>query len=230
MQPYYHSLQPLSLSGQQLDQLLALGWYRMHQEVFTTSHIQLGDIYKVHWLRYAMEELQPHTSHKRIYQRARNFQYQVKDFVLHEEHKALHHRYRSSIDFDGAPSIQDCLFGGEDMTHSIFHTKTISLYDGSQLIAAGYFDVGEKSAASILHFFDPAYARYSLGKYLILLTIAYLKEHNFHFYYPGYIVEGNPKMDYKLFLGKEQAQYFDPQAVSWKGLYETMRCNEPLSP
>ena len=89
------------------------------------------------------------------------------------------------------------------------------VYDGDQLIAAGYFDLGDTAAASILHFFDPQYARYSLGKYLILLTIEYLKDQGYEYYYPGYVVEGLPKMDYKLFLGKEEAEYFDPEAVAW---------------
>ena len=216
MKPYYHILQPASLTGAQVDQLLALGWYRMHQEIFTTSHVQLGEVYRVHWLRYALQELKVHTSHKRIRQRARRFTYRVEDFVMREEHRELHQRYRASIDFEGAPSITDCLFGGEVITPSVFNTKTISVYEGKKLIAAGYFDIGEISAASILHFFDPDYKRYSLGKFLILLTIDYLRLHQISYYYPGYVVEGNPKMDYKLFLGREEAQYFDPLTVEWR--------------
>lgn len=222
MQPYYHNLQPAALSGAQLDQLLSLGWYRMHQHIFTTSHVQLDAVYRVHWLRFALEELEQHASHKRIRNRNRNFNHRIESFALREEHQELHQRYYASIDFDGAPSIADCLFGDGPVAHSIFTTKTISIYDGELLIAAGYFDVGQESAASILHFFDPLYARYSLGKYLLLLTIDYLRQHNFRFYYPGYVVEGNPKMDYKLFLGRTQAQYFEPQTAEWKYFQESI--------
>jgi len=222
MQPYYHNLQPVSLSGAQLDQLLMLGWYRMHQHVFTTSHVQLDDVYRVHWLRYTLDELKPHASHQRIRKRARNFSHRIESFTLREEHQELHQRYYAFIDFDGAPSIVDCLFGDGPTTHSIFTTKTISVYDGDNLIAAGYFDLGQEGAASILHFFDPSYARYSLGKYLILLTIDYLRANNFRFYYPGYVVEGNPKMDYKLFLGRMQAQYFEPLTADWKYFQESI--------
>jgi hypothetical protein len=35
-------------------------------------------------------------------------------------------------------------------------------------------------------------------------------------------VEGHSKMDYKLFLGKEQAQYFDPETVTWKYFQESI--------
>jgi arginine-tRNA-protein transferase len=127
----------------------------------------------------------------------------------------LHKRYRSSIDFEGALSIEDCLFG-EESTKNIFQTKCISVFDHDRLIAGGYFDVGDKAAASILHFFDPDYGKYSLGKFLILLTIDYLIHHGYDFYYPGYVVEDVAKMNYKLFLGKEDAQYFDPLTSSWK--------------
>jgi arginyl-tRNA--protein-N-Asp/Glu arginylyltransferase len=216
VKPYYHILQPESLTGEQVDHLLALGWYRMHQEIFTTSHVQLREVYRVHWLRYGLDELQGHASHKRIRQRAKHFTHTVEDFVMREEHALLHKRYRNAIDFEGAHSITDCLFGGEEIIPSIFNTKTVSVYEGGKLIAVGYFDVGELGAASILHFFDSDYKRFSLGKYLMLLTIDFLRDHGYQFYYPGYVVEGNPKMDYKLFLGREEAQYFDPIAVEWR--------------
>jgi arginine-tRNA-protein transferase len=82
--------------------------------------------------------------------------------------------------------------------------------------------VGAKTAASILHFYDPTYGKYSLGKYLILLTLDYLKSQHYEFYYPGYVVEGLNKMNYKLFLGKEYAEYFDPETISWKPFQDSI--------
>lgn len=228
MQPYYHSLSPVAINGAQVDQLLALGWYRMHQHIFTTSHVQLGEVYRVHWLRYAVHEIKTHTSHKRILHSTTKFQYRIEDFTLQEEQIELHKRYYASIDFDGAVSITDCLFGSEEVTPSIFKTKAVLVYDGTKLIACGYFDVGGTSAASILHFYDPQYSRYSLGKYLTLLTIDYLREEGYQLYYPGYVVQGNPKMDYKLFLGKEEAQYFDPITAEWKYFQERILVKQAL--
>jgi hypothetical protein len=38
---YYHEkFKPEELTPEVLDQLLALGWYRMKQTIFSTSHIQ----------------------------------------------------------------------------------------------------------------------------------------------------------------------------------------------
>ena len=62
-----------------------------------------------------------------------------------------------------------------------------------------------------LHFFDPEYNQFSPGKYLILMTLDYCRLQGLEWYYPGYIIQGNPKMNYKLFLGQEVAQYYHPE-------------------
>jgi len=217
LRPYYYRLNPEALSGDELDQFLALGWYRMHQNIFTVSHIEQSGLYRVHWLRYILHEIKNHASHRRIRNRNKGFRFTIEDFTaIRADHDDLHRRYRASIDFDGALTIQECLFGDDDTTKNIFNTRCISVFDDGKLIAGGYFDVGENSATSILHFSDPLYQSNSLGKYLILLTVDYLKSNGYTFYYPGYVVEGLPKMNYKLFLGKEEAQYFDPEMVMWK--------------
>jgi arginine-tRNA-protein transferase len=221
--PYFNRLRPAEIADSDLDVLLALGWYRMEQTIFTSSHVGLDEIYRVHWLRYAVNEIQQHHSHRRISNKNKPFFVSIEDVSsIHYSHQQLYSRYRASIDFDGASTIEECLFGEEGPSRNIFKTKCISVFDNEQLVAGGYFDVGEKAAASILHFFDPLYKKNSLGKYLILLTIYYLKSNGFEYYYPGYVVEGNSKMDYKLFLGKEQAQYFDPETSSWKYFEDTI--------
>ncbi len=219
MQPYFQSLSPAALSGDDLDQFLALGWYRMHQDIFTTSHIKHEEWHRVHWLRFAVGECTERRSHKRILQRAQRFTYRLSSVqsipIAHEE---LYARYYQSIDFAGAPSATDCLFGEDPGHPSIFNTQCIEVHDAHRLVAVGYFDVGQSAAASILNFYDPAYARYSPGKLLILKTLEYLKQHRFSWYYPGYVVEADRKMNYKLFLGQDLAQYFDPETVAWRPL------------
>jgi arginine-tRNA-protein transferase len=228
--PFYHSLAPEALYANEVDQLLALGWYRMHQTIFTCSHIEHDEqLFRVHWLRFACADIKDTATHRRIRKRNQNFHHTFDEATtISPGHRALHARYRAAINFDGAFSIEECLFGDEDESKSIFITHCLSIYDGDRLIAAGYFDVGTRAAASILHFFDPQYARYSLGKYLILLTIDYLNAHGFAFYYPGYVVASLPKMDYKLFLGREHAYYFDPETVAWKLFDEKILLQPPL--
>lgn len=221
---YYDSFVPSELSGDQLDTLLSLGWYRMNQYVFCTSHIEHDQQpYRVHWLRFPIRNLIRQSSHIKIRSRNKRFRFVIESFgIIRDDHEELYRRYRDSITFNGALTIQDSLFGDYSTERNIFRTKCISIFDDNKLIAGGYFDVGVEAAASILHFFDPMYSRYSLGKYLILTTIDYLKDQGFQYYYPGYVVEGLSKMNYKLFLGNEQAEYFDPLTISWKPFHEDL--------
>jgi arginine-tRNA-protein transferase len=228
-QMFYHdSFSPESLSGMELDHLLAHGWYRMHQSVFTTSHVDLVDVYRVHWLRFPVVELKDHRSHRKLRSRNSNFTFTINDAdEITVAESLLYGRYRQSIAFDGALNIDESLFGEGGGGNTIFNTKRLSVYDKDELIACSYFDVGEISAASILNFFNPEYKRFSLGRYLILLTIDYLKEQGYAYYYPGYILGGSDKMNYKLFLGREEAQYFDPGEVNWKGFHEGILIRQP---
>jgi arginyl-tRNA--protein-N-Asp/Glu arginylyltransferase len=202
-----------------LDQVLALGWYRMHQGIFTCSHVNLGNLYRVHWLRYRLHDIREKAAPRRIKKSNQAFTFLIEDFnplAIRTDHVELHKRYRAFIDFDGANSIAESLLGDDFDGINIFNTKCISIFDRGKLIAGGYFDIGLQAGTSILHFYDPAYSRYSLGKYLILLTLDYLRAQGCSLYYPGYVVHGFTKMDYKLFLGKEAAQYFEPETTSWR--------------
>jgi len=199
----------------------------MHQSIFTSSHLHLEEPYRVHWLRYPLAEIKTHASHKRIRKRCQAFRTTIEDLsAIRAEHEALYATYRSSIDFDGAASIYTCLFSEEEPEKNVYRTKCISVFDGDRLIAGGYFDLGGNSAASILHFFDPRFKDYSLGKHLMLLTIDFLTSAGYEFYYPGYVIAGNDKMNYKLFIGKEATYYFAPETISWQRFEERILVEE----
>lgn len=228
---FHHSERPSAILGSELDRRLAEGWFRMHQEIFTTTHLfSQDDIYRVHWLRYDLSQFTERASHRRLRKLNSKFRVTVEDLVeVSPRHEALFAKYRASIDFDGADSVSHALYGEEPLALNIYNTKVISIYDGDKLIAAGYFDVGEDAGASILHFFDPAYPRTSLGRFMMLLTIDFLRSNGSKFYYPGYVVAGKPKMNYKLFLGREIATYYEPTTGVWLPFDETILRGERLT-
>lgn len=189
----------------------------MHQTIFTTTHVVEDEFYRIHWLRYLLGEIRVHVSHRRIRSRNKSFRYIIESFSgIRKDHEELYSRYRELIDFNGAFNIQHCLFGEQGVDKGVYKTYCISVFDQDTLIAGGYFDVGGTSGTSILHFYDPMYKDCSPGKYLILLTADFLRSTGYVFYYPGYLVAGIAKMDYKLFMGKEATQYFDAGSGTWK--------------
>jgi arginyl-tRNA--protein-N-Asp/Glu arginylyltransferase len=227
---FHKTLMPDSLPGLELDRYLALGWYRMHQTIFTTTHLLAAECWRVHWLRFSLKEISERATHRKIRKRNQVFNVNIEDFTrIRPDHEALYGIYRESIDFNGAISIQQSLLDEEDENRNIFRTKCISVFDGDKLIAGGYFDLGNTSGTSILHFFDPVYKRFGLGKFLMLVTVDYLKTEGYEFYYPGYVLAGNAKMDYKLFLGKEATQYYDPETATWRPFHDSILLAEDYS-
>ncbi|MCC6290285.1 MAG: arginine-tRNA-protein transferase [Chitinophagaceae bacterium] len=223
--PAYHNSK--KLNSTQLDTFLSQGWYRMHQSVFTTKYIILNDsTYNVFWLRYNLPGFNINKKLQKLIIQNRHFHISIKPMVITTELETLYKIYRSSIKFDHAESVKYWLYGEEAEKENAFETNIIEIRDGSKLIAAGIFDNGYNSIAGIMNFYDPAYKKFSLGKYLILLKIKYAIEKGMHWYYPGYIVYGYPSFDYKLFVGEENIEIYIPEINSWykykKQLLETI--------
>ena len=49
----------------------------------------------------------------------------------------------------------------------------------------------------------------------MLKSIDFMQQNGFEWYYPGYIIVNRPKFNYKLFLGRESAEYYDPETEKW---------------
>ena len=208
------SHRPKTLTGAELDRFLAIGWYRMGQSIFTTNHIFQGDhAYWVYWLRYHLPEVSFTAKQKKLMARNSRFSMEVKPFRLTREHEALYEQYYEGIVFEAPPTISSFLF--DENGSNVFATSIIELRDGKKLVAAGIFDEGEDSIAGIMNFYDPDYAQLSPGKFMMLQKAELAKSAGKKWYYPGYIVHGLPKFDYKLFLGKAQAEIYLPFNNKW---------------
>ena len=210
---YYDVLTPPLCTGDEFDMLLSLGWYPMEQTIFTTSHLFREDgepPRRVHWLRYPVSSVKEKASHRRILRKNRVFHTELVDPFEHsEELDSLYKEYLDSVDFDGYSTIETATFpkGGTN----IYDTKAFLVREEDRTIACGIFHCGNNAAASILHFYNPRYSRFSPGKFLILRTLDYCRRTGMEWYYPGYLIQGDPKMDYKLFLGRDTVQYYHPE-------------------
>ncbi len=215
------ALQSIELSNirpAQLDALLALGWFRIQQTIFTTEILYFdGEVYDAVWLRIGLSNFQPGKKYRSLSNKNSRFTTEIKKAVLSPEHEILYATYEESISFEAAPSLQWLLYG--DSSNNIYDTYMINIYDENQMIGTGFFDLGDTSAAGICSIYDPAYKKYSLGKYMIYEKIIYCKNKNFNYFYPGYFVPGYPMFDYKLEIGKPVIEYFDTRTMEWLPLF-----------
>lgn len=205
---------PEYLSAEQLDAFLSKGWYRMGQGIFTINYLVKDDsIYRVYWLRYYLLKASFGKTQQKIKAINGRFTTSIQHLQITDELEALYALYKTGIDFDAADSVHYWIY--MEQTRNIYNTQVIEIRDNNVLIAAGIFDLGSNSIAGIMNFYDPAYKKYSLGKYLMLLKMEYAKTLGMQWYYPGYIVYGYPKFDYKLFADKTAAELFIPELNAW---------------
>ncbi|MGA0559497.1 arginine-tRNA-protein transferase [Larkinella sp. VNQ87] len=202
------------MRGSQLDLYLSLGYFRMHQNLFTCRYLVYDDrIYPVHWLRVVLPAVDYGSKQRALLRRNEAFSVTVKPFQLTEEAEALYAIYKSSVDFEAPESVENWLFNG--LTYTVFDTYAVEVRDGDRLIAVGIFDNGLHTLAGIMNFYHPDYRKHSLGKYLMLQKINYARLHQKHYYYPGYLVSNYPKFDYKLFPCEAATEVYDDNSGQW---------------
>jgi len=211
---------PETLTARELDQYLEGGWFRMGQTIFTTNFLNFKErFYSALWLRIVLDRFLIDKTHQNLIKRNAAFKIEIKEASITPEKEELYVRYKQGISFDASPSLQHLLFGKTDQATSIYNTREINIYDGDKLIATGFFDLGTSSAAGISSFYDPAYKKYSLGKYLIYQKINYCKELGLQYFYPGYFVPGYSFFDYKLTIGKPALEYLRLTSQQWFSIH-----------
>jgi leucyl-tRNA---protein transferase len=198
-----------------LDYYLAQGYYRTQHILFTTNITRLdfgSTEVPVFWLRNLVKHLLPQHSANIILKKCHHFKVVYKFATINHEIEALYQKYRDQMKFSTALTVYDYL---HQIGNNPFDSKMIEIRHNQQLIAVGYFDEGENSIAGILNFYDPNYAKYSLGKLLILKKIAYAQAQNITYYYTGYISTVSPKFDYKIFPSINAVEVYLPIEKIW---------------
>jgi arginyl-tRNA--protein-N-Asp/Glu arginylyltransferase len=205
--------EPDSLSRAQLDEYLALGWYRMGRALITTGYLASdGDIRSTVWTRLDLARHSFRSSLRKLMaKKVRRFRVEIGELVLDPAHEQLYRRYREMVGGSRAESLDEVL-GGE-AGRRLFDTREIRVYSEGALVAFSWFDLGDTSVQSLIGVYDPAYRRHGLGFYTLLLEIAHASEIGMRFHYAGYVLSEPSGMDYKLRVG--ELDYLDPATKQW---------------
>mgnify|MGYP001202606539 CR=1 FL=1 len=223
---YASLVRPDTLTPRELDLYLEKGWFRLGRSLFTTSFLTFQDtLFDAFWLRIHLPAFSPSRSQKEILRKVSAFQIVWGKFELTEEKEALFQKYRESLSFEPAKTLEGILPEGS----TLFDTREVCIYEDNHLVACGVFDMGEGAAEGIVSFYDPEYKRISPGKALVLLKMQFCRERGMKWFYPGYVVPGYPRFDYKLDVAREISEYYDLQAGEWRSIGELEVKKQPLS-
>lgn len=218
---------PENLSPEELDIYLANGWYRMGQSVFTTHFLCFHqNFYSALWVRLSLKDYQFSKSLRKLVRKNYSaFEIKFQPAEITAEKEILYQKYKNKFPGQLAPTLEDSLHEGFD--GDIFNTYETLVYDGDKLIAFSFFDLGDKAAASILGVYDHDYGKYSLGLFTVILEIIFCINNDFEFFYPGYVVPGNSRFDYKLRIG--DVDYYQLKTNKWVNYQGLKEENIPLN-
>jgi arginine-tRNA-protein transferase len=220
---------PTKHEPQVLDQMLAIGWFRMGQSLFTTNFVTFQHrIYRTIWLRNRLKDYVHTKTYHNLRKRNANFRIELKNFAIDEAHEQLFQTYRKTMPFQTSRSLTDLMYFFASQPGDVFNTYEINLYDQNKLIACSYFDVGHKSAEGISSYYHPDYKNHSLGKYLIYLQIDICLENKLDFFYPGYFVPSYTHLDYKLSIGSTCLEFIDTEDLTWYNISEYTDLGLPI--
>ncbi len=215
-EPHYFLPGENGFKGQILDDLLALGYYRMQHLIFTTHYTALDPVIEnipVFWLRTEVKKIHENKAAFAIRKRCSLFTVTIKKAEITTELEKLYSIYKNHVDFSASATCWDYLH--LDEFENPYDSWMIEIRDGNILIAAGFFDKGENAITGILNFYHPAYHKFSLGKYLILKKIDHAVANNILYYYTGYISTAITKFDYKLFPDIKAIEVYLPVENIW---------------
>jgi arginine-tRNA-protein transferase len=205
---------PETLTPDEIDSYLLQGWFRMGPTIFTTNFLSFKDtLYGAIWLRVNLETYKGERAQTRLFKLNHSLRTEIKKAEITEEKEKLFAVYKASVTFEASASVRHLLLGKSQTC--AYDTYEVNVYDDQKLIACGYFDLGSTSAMGISCFYDPAYKKHSLGKYLIYQKMAYCQKVGLKFFYPGYFVPGYSYFDYKLTMGKDSLEYLQLETQQW---------------
>jgi len=213
---YTEVARPQQLSAVELDDYLARGWYRMRQALFTCRFVtHAGRLVPAIWTRSRLEGLQPTRNQRKRLARIRNrYAMSIGEVVLGEEHEALYARYREHVGGDRPEDLHH-LLGAQP---GIFRTRLLELRLDGELAAFSLFDRGERAVQSVAGIFDPDHHRDSLGLATMLFEVEHAQQLGLEFHYAGYVLPGEPAMDYKLRV--PQLEWWEPEGHRWRPIAE----------
>ncbi len=185
----------------------------MGQMIFTCHVLCFRDqVYSTVWARLALKGYTFQKSRRKLINRnQRRFKTIIRKAIFNEEKQRLYEGHKERFEGYIPNTLRESLFGMEE--ENLYNTYEVCVYDENKLIAASFFDIGSDSVASIMGLYDQDYAKHSLGIYTMLCEIQFGLEKGKSFYYPGYVVPGYGKFDYKLRVGP--MDFYHLPSKSW---------------
>ena len=186
----------LRASPARMDRLWADGW-RHFGAIFTRYHTSEhgGKRFTVLPLRIDLARFTLSRSQKRVLAKNRDLRVQFRPSCIDAEKEVLFKKHRVRFEANAPTSLFN--FMSPDPSASPCANVELCVYQGQQLLAVTFLDLGMTATSAVYAFFDPVAAKRSLGILMMLHSIQFSIERGCHYYYPGYAYREPFTYDYK---------------------------------
>lgn len=211
---FYAKYRVEGLLPNQLDGLLANGWARNNQWVYSSPVRFMGD----GWRSSVMLRLPlagftwKKRLRKLLRQNGERYTWAVRPFRQTAEKEVLWQHFKSTVHhWKYVPNLSVHIF--LDASPADFNTWELEVYHQGKLVAFSIFDLGAQSIASLEAAYDTGHSKHSLGLYTMLLEIEHGQSLGLGHYYPGFFPRGVAMFDYKLRPGG--MEFFRYEEKKW---------------
>ncbi len=197
----------LRASPGKMDQLWSEGW-RHFGIIFvryrTSTHG--GKPFHVLPLRIDLARFALSRSQKRVLVKNRDTDVVLRPSLIDDEKTALFEKHRVRFNENVPTSLFNFLSPNPAEVPCV--NLELCIYQGGQLLAVTFLDIGETATSAVYAIFDPAQAKRSLGVLMMLHTIRLSQSQGRRYYYPGYAYREPFTYDYKKnFSGLESLDW-----------------------
>lgn len=195
---------PRKLSAARYDQYLASGWFRGSVMLYKMGLLCLeGEVQSVLNVRMDIRKFEASKSQRKLLSRGKTtFRTTVRKAKIDRRREALYTEHKPRFKGFIHRTLSDYLNSG--YSAPVFDTYEVAVWQGEELVASSFFDVGDNAMASLLCVYKQGMGRYSLGKLTMLCELEFAQKKGLKWYYPGYVLNPSPSFDYKLELGTFQ--------------------------
>lgn len=196
-----------------MDQAWAAGWRHFGRHFFrySTQQASDGSLQTITPLRIDLAACTFTKSQRRVLGKNADLRTEIAPAALDGELRALFQRHKQRFTHNIPDTLETFL--GPDPARGPCECRMVRVFDGSRLIAASFFDVGQQTASSVYAFFEPAHSRRSLGIFTMLVEIEFCRTSGLRWLYPGYATREPSVYDYKKQF--RSTQYLDWTAAAW---------------
>ena len=204
------------LDPDQLDAFLERGWRPTGQSIYTSDYLRTDDdeLHGCLQIRLPLRDFAFKKRHRKLLRRNKKrftAQYAKAGFP-DQELLAVNRRYMAVHPDKTREDLEYNVIN--EAGQQVLNTHVLRIFEGEQLVAFSYFDLGQRVMYAKAGIYDPQYATASLGLYTMLLEVERALELGFTHYYPGYYSPTFSAFDYKLRLGP--MEYRDISTAEWR--------------